>query len=362
MNNPTLTEQLHQCVQLIQTKNINDRTLSEMQSVMAQLQHNDRFMLAYLGDTLKAMINSLKNNQRVRLKKLATVLLARLSAFDHWCQEGNETIGLINSGQINPCSIKPFVRFDQAAYDQYYQEQNKSLSAELKTKQFKDHSNQDFVPIELTKNINHVFRKTYAVNIIETLIGIFRQLGVNEGRWLDVGCGVGYITNAVNPYLYGTDQWQIKGCDLQPSRVAYASKNASAGKQYSCEDAFSLIARLAEEGKKTNVVSMFEFCEHFSDPAKLIRQTCELPVDVVVLGTPLEQKVNYPMNKEPDPVHLWGFARGAMEAIIETTPMDVLLVTETRLGGVGPGLDWLTVVAVSKPMSGRIQQEYSGHG
>jgi len=51
-----------------------------------------------------------------------------------------------------------------------------------------------------------------------------------------------------------------------------------------------------------------------------------------------------------------------MEAIIETTPMDVLLVTETRLGGVGPGLDWLTVVAVSKPMAGRIQQEYSGHG
>ena len=77
-------------------------------------------------------------------------------------------------------------------------------------------------------------------------------------------------------------------------------------------------------------------------------------------GTPLEQKINRPANQDPDPVHLWGFSADSMQAIIETTPMQVLLITQTRFGQSGKGLNWLTVVAVSQETASKIEQVYAG--
>lgn len=356
--NSDMTTELYELLQNLCVSSDLAHREEEFAAIVELTESTSPFLYSYLFDSLGALKRAIGKQSLPEIEKLVDVIEIRLSFYAHWEQGCNRTIELINKGFIKPNEIKPFVRFDELSYEAFYANQNKVLEEKLKHKVFVDNSNQTYVPIELSKNINHVFRKTYAVNVIETLIGIFNVLGVESGRWLDVGCGVGYISNAVNQNLFSSNNWKIQGCDLQQSRVAFAKKNAAKNKFYTCENAFSCIEKLNEKGEKTNIVSMFEFCEHFADPANLIERVCGLSVDAVVIGTPLEQKLDAPFNKMPDPVHLWGFTRRSMEQFFKSTGLEILLSTENKVGYYNQGLDWLTIIAVTPEIKDQIDANF----
>ncbi|TDR23773.1 methyltransferase domain-containing protein [Marinicella litoralis] len=358
-NNSDLITRLTELIQEIDRAPTSSENPGKLSLTVEKIEAEWPFLYAYLADSFKALKRAIENQVLSRIKKLCGVINSRLSYFGNWDSTHNITIAMINDGRIKPNEIKPFIRFDTKAYEAFYTQQNIKLKEKLKSKVFNDYSDQSYVPIELKSKINHVFRKTYAVNVIETMIGVFNSLGVDKGRWLDVGCGVGYISNAVNQNIYSSKNWEIHGCDLQESRIEFAKKNAAKHKKYTCDDAFSVIKNLNDKGEKTNIVSMFEFCEHFADPADLIQRVSALSVDAVVIGTPLQQKLVSPLDKKPDPVHLWGFTRESMEHIFKTTGLEILLSTENKIGYYGEGLDWLTIIAVTPEIKNKIDASFA---
>ena len=93
---------------------------------------------------------------------------------------------------------------------------------------------------------------------------------------------------------------------------------------------------------------MFEFCEHFSDPYSIIKKIVQNSFKIVVIATPLRQKLNMVNDKTPDPVHLWSFTAEALTKMLEKLGLKVIYHSETNVGKHTKGLDWLTVIA-AKP-------------
>jgi len=355
-NNSDLIELVYELLEGV--KSPDNSTQFKLQESLKLIRTESPFLYSYLRDSLEVLEDAVTKQNVQKIETISEVILTRLSYFGNWLPEKNKTISLITDGTIQSDEIKPFIRLSSQAYEDFYINQNKLLKEKLKEKVFDDNSKKRYVPIEINKNINHVLRKTYAVNIIETLIGIFNQVGVENGRWLDVGCGVGYIVNAVNQEIYPSGKWVFQGCDLQENRIKFAKANSAANRKYTCENAFSVIKDLNDKGEKPNIISMFEFCEHFEDPAHLIQSVSKLSVDAIVIGTPLMQKHFAPMDNTPDPVHLWGFTRVSMEKIIKSTGFEVLLTSENRVGHYNTGLDWLTVVAVTPKIKNKINAKF----
>lgn len=357
MNRKQLTQLIENLNSKIQHSNFDKQNHLELFELSSRIEKEHPFIFSYLLDSLEAFLSALKHEKKEKAAILANVINARLKYLPNWFEtKSNLTINLINENLIDLRFIKPFVRGTNTDYREFYLNQNKKLEEKLKYKKFNDNTDKDYEAIRLEKNINHTFRKTYAVHIVELMMGILKSVNLDNCLWVDIGCGIGQITNAVNSNIYSPTQWEIIGCDLQKSRISYANKNKTKNKNYFATDAFNYISKTKVN---PNIISMFEFCEHFEDPAKLINNVSKLNPDVIILGTPLKQKISAAFDKKPDPAHLWGFTKESMTQIIKTqTNFNILATTENYVGLYGGGLDWLTVIAVSNSIHEKIKQNF----
>ncbi|WP_395375977.1 class I SAM-dependent methyltransferase [Marinicella sp. W31] len=367
-----LKGQIEEIHKNIENSPISQSSLKNIRKTLMAFNH-DPFMQSYLEDSMvflekhvRIYIRLQKQNNQQRLpiirKKIDRVLRAlqqRLHFLKYWFDRDNSTVDAIKNKTIPATSIKPFVRYSAEKYDAFYQQQNLELKEKLKTRTYKDQRHKSHIPIGIKNDLTHLFRKTGVVALVETLMGVISS-STQKGsyKWLDIGCGKGFITNAVDSTKYSETEWHISGCDLQESRIEMAQKRAAADRTYFAQDAFVLMRELEQKGQHYDLVSMCEFCEHLEDPFDFIKKVAASDAQMMLIATPLEQNINRHFNHEPDKTHLWGFSRQSMEAMIKQTDMEMLYCNETRIGDYLRGLDWLTVVAVKPELKALIAENF----
>lgn len=94
-----------------------------------------------------------------------------------------------------------------------------------------------------------------------------------------------------------------------------------------------------------DIISMFEFCEHLEDPLSLLQAINQYPFKLMVIATPLSQKLELPGDKSPNPVHLWSFSVAALSTKLASLGLGVIYDSAIKVGSHTRGIDWLTVVA-----------------
>lgn len=307
------------------------------------------FLYTYLRDLIVALEKQGSSDIENQLNLLKT-LAERLKHFDHWQSDNNETIELIEQNIIHADEIKPHIRFSDADYEKFYANQNQKVGERLKKhkktplNRFKSHTDLVF-----KKNYDHMIRKSHALNIIETFMAILESLDIDVNKkWLDVGCGNGLIVNAVNSKRHTKNQWQIHGCDLQDNKIKVAKNRACKNRYFYQENVLDKLQSNNHKGTEFDIISMFEFCEHFADPFSLLKDISKNNFKIMVIATPLAQKLNNTNDSSPDPVHLWSFTTNSMIKMLGKLGLNIIYHSEIGVGRYTKGLDWLTVVA-AKP-------------
>jgi|SRR5690606_18846865 len=309
---------------------------------------SEPFLYAYLRDLIIA-IEGLNSSNLEDMLSLLNTLVERLKHFHHWQSDNNKTIELIENNIIHADEIKPHIRFSDADYEKFYANQNANLGKRLKNlkktpfNRFKSNTNLVF------NHYDHSVRKSHALNVVETFMAILENSDIKlNNKWLDVGCGTGQIANAVNPKRHTNKQWEIHGCDLQKNRIRVAKNNACKNRYFHQENVLNKLQNNNIKETEFDIISMFEFCEHFADPFSLLRDISENNFKIMVIATPLAQKLNSINDSSPDPVHLWSFTTNAIIKMIDKMELKTIYHSEIGVGSYTKGLDWLTVVA-AKP-------------
>ena len=137
---------------------------------------------------------------------------------------------------------------------------------------------------------------------------------------LEVGCGLGYLTYALNQSGYNT-----LGLDISGEAVEYA-KNTF-GNYYLQSDIFEFAATYKE---KFDFIVLTEVIEHVISPVKFIKTLLGLLGEggKLIISTP--NKSLYPDNtvwaSDLPPVHLWWFSEKSMRHIAESTGSNVSFI------------------------------------
>lgn len=328
----------------------------------------DRFVQAYLQDALNALQENLRHKPAddVRQQQLVHVILKRLEHLTNWDDRGNETIQAIRVGQVAAQDIKPFVRHPAPFYEAAYAAKNEKcrrFMAENMPRILRNNKNNKYqwvVPLihaGAKGSTQHWVRKKQVISTMESILPLMQMvLPESAWVWIDVGCGAGRLVNAVNMGQGDLPRWRIIGCDLQADRIKKARLMAAKNREYHTLRIEQLVAEQSPFGVTSpGVVSMFEFIEHLEDPLKFLIGLRDIGVQGIVIGTPLAQKLHCPDDCEPDPIHLWGFNRQAVERFFALAGLDVVMSSETRVGSYLKGLDWLTVFGVLPQIKRSIQ-------
>jgi 2-polyprenyl-3-methyl-5-hydroxy-6-metoxy-1,4-benzoquinol methylase len=293
------------------------------------------------------------------LVELADALISQIENLKQWEDKPNKTIDLIRAGIIPDHQIKPFIRHSADFYERVYQQQDAQVHKKANALQglfTKPLSRLPFLPLVLRqgKPLGYWFRKKYVTSLIESLVAALDKVPDLSPRWLDIGCSGGLLLNAVDFLTYAEKPWEFVGCDLQENRIQIANTRATRNRSFFSKDALQLLSENDPQMDGFSVASMFEFIEHLEDPYAMIESIAALDVPVIVIGTPLRQKFNDLYQKTPDPIHLWGFSREAVETMLTESGYEILLTNETRVGHYSGGLDWLTLVAVKPDLKARL--------
>jgi 2-polyprenyl-3-methyl-5-hydroxy-6-metoxy-1,4-benzoquinol methylase len=296
---------------------------------------------------LLAAADSPPNGRSTR--EFLQVIKTRVQSLSNWQQQGNETVAAIRTGGIDPDAIKSHIRLEASAYDHFYSGQSKEAarrSAAGRAAARPDEPTGDHVPFRLPPNVNHVFRSTHAVALVETIFGLIKRLyeGEERIRWMDIGCGTGLFANSVNPRRFGVEKWDIVGCDFQEGKIALANQRRARGRSFFCDDALKVLEEYQKRNEPFDLVTMFEFLEHLDDPLRFINQLRLLKPKLVVAGSPLSQKIGLPKYSRPDRAHMWSFSRRGWEQMFELVGFEVVYTSEVRIGTYLGGCDWLTIV------------------
>jgi SAM-dependent methyltransferase len=315
----------------------------ELRRLTRQMAQAHPFMYSFLHDTLRAATHGPRSGKQA--DEFLRVVKTRVRSLANWQQQGNETVAAIEAGDIDADAIKPHIRREASAYEQFYTDQSERIGSNLAAVP-RAGRDVDFVALELGPNVNHAFRSTHAVTLVETILGTIEVLRDREGpvRWIDIGCGTGRFANGVNPRRFGVQKWDIVGCDFQEGKIAVANRRRARGRSFFCSDAFKMLEEYRQRGEPFHLVSMFEFLEHLDDPLRFIRQLDTFHPNFVLAASPLAQKMGNPRDIKPDPVHLWSFSRRGWEQMFELAGFEVAYSAEVRVGSYIGGLDWLTVV------------------
>ncbi|GEM_PF-2718363 len=321
--------------------------------------YEDLFIKSYLHDTLGALLSEHQANPEGSLRqwRLLDAALQRLEYLPCWDDHDNMTIDAIRSGKIPFDAIKPFVRHPWETYEKVYQDENEKcrrfLAENMDRIRQNVEKNKDrtCLPFEYRPGkeaVQHWVRKNQAVGNVQWLMALLHSVLPEEARlWIDVGCGVGRIPNAVDISLGPLQQWRIIGCDLQADRIRRANLMATRNRKFFPMRVEDIIQQGVMGASSPGLVSMFEFIEHLEDPLRIIQSMAQLGCAALLIGTPLEQKWRGEEAGDPDPIHLWGFGRQAVETMMQYAGLALFFSNESRVGAYAQGLDWLSVCAVS---------------
>jgi len=337
---------------------MSDRT--EQQSILTRIRHafaqeaigtiaealknEDPFVYCSLRDTLQALDGKCRDLSAA--EQLFKVIEARLHSLTLWPQTDNETVHAIRSGEIDADVIKPHVRDSVDVYNQFYANQSERIGALVERRKEANHEKYTIGYHTQPKNLNHGFRWTHAISLIEHVFGLAKLIvGKNETiRWLDIGCGIGNFANRVDPTKFGVRSWEIVGADFQAGKIAMANQSRAKGRTFFVGDALDVVANYEKRGESFHIISMFEFLEHLDDPLKFIKKLGAVESSFILAASPLEQKLDLPRDRKPDRVHFWSYSRVAWEQMFASGGLTPIYASETRVGHYVGGLDWLSMI------------------
>jgi SAM-dependent methyltransferase len=137
-----------------------------------------------------------------------------------------------------------------------------------------------------------------------------RKRGRDAGaRILEVGCGLGYLTYALNRHGYNAT-----GLDISENAIKAATERF--GNHYVCSD----VRQYADShAGKFDAVVLTEVIEHVSDPGPWLATCLRLlaPGGELIVSTPNREAWanNVPWEVEAPPVHLWWFSRRSFQVM-----------------------------------------------
>jgi 2-polyprenyl-6-hydroxyphenyl methylase/3-demethylubiquinone-9 3-methyltransferase len=95
-----------------------------------------------------------------------------------------------------------------------------------------------------------------------------RRYSDGKVRILDVGCGAGFLANAL-----AGDGYRVTGMDISESSLAVARNHDATGTvDYRCGDAY----KLEFEEKSFDVVCAMDFLEHVEEPEKIVQEAARV--------------------------------------------------------------------------------------
>lgn len=331
-------------------------SLSVLEDNVSTLKEHHQLAFAMLADTIQEATRVLSEPtikaREAKIHRIIETIKLNVNSLALWEQANNRTVEVLEAGHIRPETLKPHVRLSSEKYDEFYSNQsakfsNMAVDSDLNSSGesfYNDNST-------LSHNINHAFRVSYGVYLIEVLFGLLSTKNSEQAiRWLDIGCGFGQIINSVDPKRYGCQNWEITGCDMQEGKIKFANQLKLPDRQFFTKEAFSLLSEMSTQNNPYDIISMFEFMEHLNDPLSFLEQLAGFRSEVILIASPLAQTIGKPLMRKPDPVHLWSFSREGLEDMLKIAGLDVIYSSEVRVGSYIGGLDWLTVVCGDKEL------------
>ena len=335
---------------------IRSNNLSLLDENISTLQETHPLAFSMLADTLQEISQTVSQSMPLvkpfKLHRLIRTIQINLDSLLLWEQTNHRTVAALETGQIHPRLLKPHVRFPAKQYDEVYAKQSDRVAKQVKNVKVKPTKRTSYdINRTLPPQINHAFRVSYAVYLVEVLFGLLAEKkGDQPVRWLDIGCGTGKIVNTVNPKRYGCQNWEIAGCDMQAGKIALAHQRRLPDRQFFQKEAFTLLSEMSAEDNSYDIISMFEFLEHLNDPLDFLEQLAKFQSEFILIASPLAQDINNAFVNRPDPVHLWSFSREGLETMLDMVGLEVVYSAETRVGSYISGLDWLTVLCGNKAL------------
>ena len=126
---------------------------------------------------------------------------------------------------------------------------------------------------------------------------------------VEVGCGLGYLTFALNRAGYQTTGLDISQCAVHEATIKY-------GNYYVCAD-LAQYARL--HAGEHDAVVLTEVIEHLADPDRFLRDCIQLlrSNGQLIITTPNRDAwaANVPWETEAPPVHLWWFSKKSLKIL-----------------------------------------------
>ena len=140
---------------------------------------------------------------------------------------------------------------------------------------------------------------------------------------LEIGCGFGYMTYALNSAHFRTI-----GCDISSEAITHARH------LYGDFYIDGGIQGVIETGNKFDYVILSEVIEHVSDPMEFIASLKSLlrPGGVILLTTP--NKSAFPRKAlwvtDIPPIHLWWFSRESIEILAMKNGLNIIFAETSR--------------------------------
>ncbi|MDH6063961.1 class I SAM-dependent methyltransferase [Umezakia ovalisporum] len=258
----------------------------------------------------------------------------------YWDIKNNETWNklIINNANKIYDSPTPFPIKRPVEYEDFYKMQHIGNAGGIRLTNFpsKDHSHPKQEKIELCHPTDHLFRIFTTISNIELILTLLKERHPGETiKWLDVGCGIGFISNRVQ--FDGI----LIGIDVADSLIEYANATQLTENHKYVKGEFN-DARKMIQGEKFHLITANEVVEHIIDPLSFIREMSQHTSDLIYASSPLMEEVPY----TPQAEHVWSFTLESYIRLFEESGMKITYSGICEVGKyTGNGHNWLSVAA-----------------